>query len=384
MALTYTLASQSIIFSNFFDDVIEFEGFALDCAQWRGHLFSTDLVPPSIDGVKQALGEIGPGAEKLHLFAHQHRRHTTGDRSVVAPGAAHDFVVLKLKGTGVDRDFGGKMPKAIGQTRGIPDGQIRLRGRAKVVQGLKKAKARFRYQRPAVVSHAANRLGDPSRIAGEKVIVFRRAQKANDAQLDHEIIDDLLGLRLGDRASRKVPFKVDVEEARRPAQRHGGAVLFFHGRQIAKVKPLDGFSGIAGRHRDIESVTGGHLLQFLERPDLLAEFFPVADNLFRRHGCIEAEFFLLFPFNEPGNPVKGHAPVVADDAAAPVSVGQAGEDVRAAAPPDVRRVGIEHRLIVGLPILGKCLNHVGIGLVAVSFEGIGNHAEAAIGHDGAL
>jgi len=103
-------------------------------------------------------------------------------------------------------------PKAVGQTRGIPNRQIRLRGGAKVIQRLKKTKARFRYHRPTVVSHAANRLGHPGRIAREKFIVFRRTQKANDAKLNHEIVDDLLSLGLGEGTRCQVSFEVDVQK----------------------------------------------------------------------------------------------------------------------------------------------------------------------------
>src|SRR5262245_58685924 len=122
--------------------------------------------------------------------------------------------------------------------RGIPDRQIRLWSRTQVIQGLKKTKTRFGYQRTAVVSHAANRLSHPGRIAREKFIVFRRTQEANDAELNHEIIDDLLGLDLGDDARCQVSLKVDVQESRGPSQGHGGAVLFLHRSQIGKVEPL--------------------------------------------------------------------------------------------------------------------------------------------------
>src|SRR5262245_65211059 len=39
---------------------------------------------------------------------------------------------------------------------------------------------------------------------------------------------------------------------------------------------------------------------------------------------------------------------------------------------------------MGFPILGEDLDYMGIGLVAVGFEGAGHHPEAAIRHDGAL
>jgi hypothetical protein len=37
-------------------------------------------------------------------------------------------------------------------------------------------------------------LGDPGWIAREQLVVFRRAQEADDAELDDEVVDDLLRL----------------------------------------------------------------------------------------------------------------------------------------------------------------------------------------------
>ena len=99
-----------------------------------------------------------------------------------------------------------------------------------------------------------DRLGHPGRIAGEELVVLRRAQKADDAELDDEVIDDLLRLLLGERARREVALEVDVEEGRGPAQRHRGAVLFLDGGQIGEVEPLHGFARGAGRARDVEAV----------------------------------------------------------------------------------------------------------------------------------
>ena len=66
--------------------------------------------------------------------------------------------------------------------------------------------------------------------------------------------------------------------------------------------------------------------------------------------------------------VERDAPVVADDAAAAVGVGQAGQDVRAAASPDVGGVGVEDGVVVRLAVLRERLDDVRIGLVAVGLR----------------
>ena len=51
---------------------------------------------------------------------------------------------------------------------------------------------------------------------------------------------------------------------------------------------------------------------------------------------------------------------------------------------DVGGVGVEHRLVVRLAVLGERLDDVRVGLVAVGLERVEHHAEAAVGHDRAL
>ena len=81
-------------------------------------------------------------------------------------------------------------------------------------------------------------------IAGEQLVVLRRAQEADDAQLDDEVVDDLLRLLLGERARREIALEVDVEERRGAAERHRRAVLFLHAGEVAEVQPLHRFPGV--------------------------------------------------------------------------------------------------------------------------------------------
>jgi len=253
--------------------------------------------------------------------------------------------------------------------------------RPQVVQGLEHAEAGPGHQRAAVVAHAADRFGDPGGIAGEQLVVLGGAQEAHDAELDDEVVDDLLGLALGEAARLEVALEVDVEEGGDAAQRHGGAVLLFHRRQISEVEPLHGLAGGAGRGRDVEAVAGGHGLELLQGPPLLGELLAVADDLFRRGLGIEGLLLLLLPLDQAVDAVQRHPAVVADDAAAAIGVRQAGEHVRAAAAPDVLGIGVEHGLVVGLAILGERLHDVGIGGVAVCLQRAEHHAQAAVGHD---
>src|SRR5262245_52378083 len=99
---------------------------------------------------------------------------------------------------------------------------------------------------------------------------------------------------------------------------------------------------------------------------------------------VEFGFVLLALIDEKVHPVKCHAPVVADDAAAAVGIGQTGNEVGVATLHDLGGIGIEDAVVVGLAILGEDLSDFWIGLDAVSLETRLYHAPAAEGHDRAL
>src|SRR5690606_6740686 len=101
-------------------------------------------------------------------------------------------------------------------------------------------------------AHAADRLGDPRRVAGEELVVLRGAEEANDAELDDEVVDDLLRLGLGEHAGGYVPLEEDVEERRRAAEGHRRAVLLLDRAEVGEVEPLDGLPSVARRPGDVE------------------------------------------------------------------------------------------------------------------------------------
>ena len=109
-------------------------------------------------------------------------------------------------------------------------------------------------------------------------------------------------------------------------------------------------------------------MKLFERTDLLAQFFTIANNVFGGHRRIEATLLLLLPLNESSYAVQSDTPVVTDDAAPAVSVGQAGQNMRTTAFPDLRRIGIEYCLVVCLSVFGKGFHHRRVRRVAVRFK----------------
>ena len=127
-------------------------------------------------------------------------------------------------------------------------------------------------------------IGDYRRVAlyGVARLIKRKEEEksALDAQLDYEVIDNLLHLLFAQCACREVPLEVDVEERGGAPERHRRAVLFLDASEIAEIEPLDRFAGVGCRAGDVEAVALCHLLQLPEGADLLCQLFAIADDGF--------------------------------------------------------------------------------------------------------
>ena len=179
----------------------------------------------------------------------------------------------------------------------------------------------------------------------------------------------------------EVALDVDVPEGRQPAGRHRRAVLLLDGGEIAEIGPLHGLARRRRRPRNVVAVVLRHLLQFLERADLLGQLLAQPDHVLGRMAVVELMPLALLVGDQEIHAVQRHPAIVADDAAAPVGIGQSGDDVRRPRLADVRRVGVEHAVVVRLAVLGEDFAQQRIGLVAVGFEAVGHHAPAAERHD---
>jgi hypothetical protein len=74
--------------------------------------------------------------------------------------------------------------------------------------------------------------------------------------------------------------------------------------------------------------------------------------------AVQGVLLALLGLDQAGRRVERDAPVVADDPPAAVRVGQAGQDVRAPALPDVGGVGVEDPFVVGLAVFAERLDDV--------------------------
>ena len=144
---------------------------------------------------------------------------------------------------------------------------------------------------------------------------------------------------------------------------------------------MHGLAGIARGPGDVKAVALRHRLKFFERANLLAQFLPVANDLFGGHNGIERGLLGLLLLHQSSYAIEWHAPVISDDASAAVGIGQAGKDVRTAAGADVRGIGVKDPFVVCFAILRERLDDSRTRLEAVGFQGIEDHAQAAVRHD---
>ena len=226
--------------------------------------------------------------------------------------------------------------------------------------------------------------GGPVGVAGEDLVVVLSAEEAHDAQLDHQRIDDLLGFNLGERAVVQIALKVHVQERGEASDRHCGTVLALDGREVAEVGPLHRFFRVRRRPRNVEAVVGGHLLQLLQRLDLLGVLFAVAGPVLREPLLQRRVLGMLLFLDEEVHTVQGDPAVVADDAAAAIGVWQTRHDVRRAGSTDARGVDVKDGVVVRLPVFGENLLHLRVHLFAGFLDGLLNHAPAAVRHHGAF
>ena len=242
------------------------------------------------------------------------------------------------------------------------------------------------HQRAAVEAHAAEALGGPGGVAREELVVFGGAELAVHAQVEDVVVDQLLGGFLGEDAGLQVALDVDVEEGGRAAQAHGRAVLLLDGREVAEVDGLDGLAGALGGLGDVVAVHLGHFLEAAEVVDLAPHVLAQADGLVVHHrvgrGADAVEILLLL-LDQPVHAIERHAAVVADDAAAAVGIGQAGEHVGGAQRAHVLGVRAEDAVVVRGAV-GELRLQLLAEAIAIGLRGLDGHAHAAEGVDGAL
>ena len=249
--------------------VVVVEDVARHRAEGRRDLHAALFVAPAVDRVEQGLREIHARAEVLHLLADAHRRDAARDAVVVAELRHHQVVVFILERRGLDARGDAVALECLRQILRPEDREVGLGRGAEILERVQDAEARARDERAPVERHAADDFGGPVGIAGKERVVGRRAQEADDAQLDHELVDEFLRFVFGQRFLREIALDVDVEEGRDAPDRHRGAVHFLDRAEVAEIGPLHGLARVRRGPADVEAIRRRHRLEVGERAHLV-------------------------------------------------------------------------------------------------------------------
>ncbi len=107
---------------------------------------------------------------------------------------------------------------------------------------------------PSILSHTANGFGDPSWIASEQFVILGCSKMSNQAQFDHQLIDECLGGLFVDQPQVEITLNIDVKESRVSAQTHGCSIVFLNSGKIRKIQPLHRLLGVSGRAANVITV----------------------------------------------------------------------------------------------------------------------------------
>src|SRR4029453_11607995 len=124
--------------------------------------------------------------------------------------------------------------------------------------------------------------------------------------------------------------------------------------------------------------------QLDQRPDLFGELLAQPDDVLARGPIVELALFAFLVVDQEIHTVESQPAVIADDPPAAVGIRQTGDDVRTARLSDLRRVGVEHAVVVRLAVLGEDLPETRVRGVAVRPEARFDDAPASERHDRAL
>ena len=366
------------------DDLVVLQVLSLVRRVLRSYLLAALRVAAAVQGVKQTLGQVRAGPEELHFLTGLCCGYAAADGVVVAPYRPHHVVILILDGAGPHRDSRRVFLKGLRQAGGIKDGQVRLRARSHIFQGMQETVVALGHHGATIHAHACHLQGRPYRVAGEQLIVGRNSGELHHSALHDKMVYQLLCLCLSQGAICQITLQIDVQESGYTAYTHSCSVLGADGCQIAEVQPLYSLSCVDSRLRNIEAVGRRHHFHLFQGTNLLCQLFPLTDNLIE-HGSVTAVgevFFLLC--NQEVNTIERHSTIITYDTAAAIGIRKSCDNLIMTGFLHLRCVYIEYRLVVRLMIFGKNLMKLFRRLIPVSCAGLLRHLDTAIGHERAF
>ena len=140
---------------------------------------------------------------------------------------------------------------------------------------------------------------------------------------------------------------------------------------------MHGFLRIGRWASNVEAVELCHRGEVFQGAHLLRKLLARPDHVVARPHVIDLRPLGPFRFEQPVHAVKRDAPVIADDAAAAIGIGKAGDDAGLPALHDLGRIGVEHPVIMGLAVFRERFVDLRVRLEPRRFQASFDHAQTA-------
>ncbi len=211
------------------------------------YLLTCLTIYATADGIGQALGEVSAGTEELHLLTSLSSTDAAADAVVVAPYRTHHVVVLILDTACLHGDHRSIALESFRQTTAVEHGEVRFGRRSHVLQSVEETEVVLRHHVTAVLTDTCHLECCPYGVTREELVVGRNTSELHHTELHHEMVDELLGILLGEGALVEIALDIDIEECRDTAYRHGCTVLCLHGTEVTEVEPLHSLACVRSR-----------------------------------------------------------------------------------------------------------------------------------------
>ena len=117
---------------------------------------------------------------------------------------------------------------------------------------------------------------------------------------------------------------------------------------------------------------------------MLGQFLTLTDHFIGWPHVVDLFALDFLDLEQSIDAIECDAAIVAYDAPPPVSIRQAGDNSRFPAPHDLRRICVEHAVVVRLSIFRKCFVDLRVGFKPRGLEPCFDHTQTAVGEDRTL
>ena len=133
----------------------------------RTTLNSVFFIKTTVKCIQQCFCQVGAGTEELNLLPCLGCGYTAADGVIISPFRFHNFVILILDGTGINRDLCCIFLEALWKTRAVQHGQIWFRAWSHVFQCMQETIICLCYHMSSVQAGSTYFQCYPGRITGE-------------------------------------------------------------------------------------------------------------------------------------------------------------------------------------------------------------------------